>query len=119
MAMSTAVIAEKPSVARDIANVLGATRRGDGFFYGSGYTVSWALGHLVALAEPHEINPSWKAWRQDLLPMLPAQWPLKVLKETRAQYRIVEKILKDRKIERIICATDAGREGELIFRYFV
>jgi DNA topoisomerase III len=115
--MSTAVIAEKPTVARDIASVLGATRRGNGFYYGKGYTVSWALGHLVTLAEPHEINPSWKAWRRDLLPMLPRRWPLKVLDATRAQYQVVEKILTDPQITSVICATDAGREGELIFRY--
>lgn len=115
--MNTAVIAEKPSVARDIAAVVGATRRGDGCLVGNGYTVSWALGHLVALAEPHEINPAWKAWSAALLPMLPAEWPLTVLEQTRAQYRIVEKILQDPAIDRVICATDAGREGELIFRY--
>ena len=117
IAMSVAVIAEKPSVARDIAKVIGATQKGEGCYYGGGYTISWALGHLVALAEPHEINPSWKTWRRDLLPMLPTKWPLKVLKKTRAQFRIVEQILKDSRFERIICATDAGREGELIFRY--
>jgi len=70
----TAVVAEKPSVARDIARVLGAAKSGDGFLQGSGYVVTWAIGHLVALAQPHEIRPEWKRWRRDLLPMLPESW---------------------------------------------
>jgi DNA topoisomerase-3 len=68
---SIAVLAEKPSVARDVAHELGATGRGDGYFHGRGYVVTWALGHLVALAQPHEINPEWRHWRRDLLPILP------------------------------------------------
>ena len=66
-----AVLAEKPSVARDIARVVGAAKRGDGYLHGNGYVVTWALGHLMALAEPHEMNPEWRFWRRDLLPMLP------------------------------------------------
>ena len=69
---SVAVVAEKPSVARDIARVLNATKRGDGYLHGDGYVVTWAIGHLVALAQPHEIQPQWRSWRRDLLPMLPA-----------------------------------------------
>ena len=113
----TAVIAEKPSVARDIARVLGATKSGDGFLQGPGYVVTWAIGHLVALAQPHEIRPEWKRWRRDLLPMLPANWPLVINEKTKDQFDIVRKILKSSKVDRIVCATDAGREGELIFRY--
>ena len=113
----TAVVAEKPSVARDIAKVLGAGKQGDGFLQGSGYVVTWAIGHLVALAQPHEIKPEWKRWRRDLLPMLPQSWPLVVGERTKDQFEVVRKILKSPKVQRIICATDAGREGELIFRY--
>ncbi|WP_437878549.1 DNA topoisomerase 3 [Sorangium sp. So ce513] len=112
-----AVVAEKPAVARDIAAVLGASRRGEGFLEGGGYVVTWAVGHLVAIAEPHQIDPAWKRWRLDLLPMLPARFPLVVLPGTRAQFEIVRKVLGRRDVGRVICATDAGREGELIFRY--
>ncbi|HYU31941.1 MAG TPA: DNA topoisomerase 3 [Thermoanaerobaculia bacterium] len=113
----TAVIAEKPSVARDIARVLGASERGEGFLRGNGYLVTWAIGHLVTLAQPHEIRPEWKRWSRDHLPMLPQDWPLVVPEETRKQFEIVKKALNDPKVEQVVCATDAGREGELIFRY--
>ncbi|MFL6192574.1 MAG: DNA topoisomerase 3 [Thermoanaerobaculia bacterium] len=112
-----AVLAEKPSVARDLARVLGASQRGDGCLQGNGYVVTWAIGHLVTLAQPHEINPEWRRWRRDHLPILPADWPLVVSQETRDQFEAVRKVLNDPEVERIICATDAGREGELIFRY--
>ncbi|MBM4335687.1 MAG: DNA topoisomerase III [Deltaproteobacteria bacterium] len=115
--MSIAVVAEKPSVARDIARVLGAGTRGDGCLRGNGYVVTWAIGHLVALAQPHEIRPEWRAWRQTLLPMIPERWPLVVYEKTKSQFEIVRRILADPEVERVICATDAGREGELIFRY--
>ena len=113
----TAVIAEKPSVARDIARVLGANKAGDGFLQGQGYVVSWAIGHLVALAQPHEIRPEWKRWRRDLLPMLPESWPLVVNDKTKDQFDVLRKILLSPRVSRVVCATDAGREGELIFRY--
>lgn len=112
-----AVVAEKPSVARDIARVLNASKRGDGFLHGEGYVVTWAIGHLVALAQPHEINPAWKSWRRDLLPMLPGSWPLVVSEKTSDQFEVVRKILSSPRVGSVICATDAGREGELIFRY--
>ncbi len=112
-----AVLAEKPSVARDIAKVLGANAKGDGYMHGNGYVVTWAIGHLAALAQPHEIRPEWKSWRRDALPMLPESWPLVVYEKTKDQFEVVRKILCSAKISRIICATDAGREGELIFRY--
>ena len=114
---ATAVVAEKPSVARDIAKVLGATQRGEGYQHGNGYVVTWAVGHLVALAQPHEINPEWRQWRRDRLPMLPGEWPLVAYERTRDQFETVRRILTSPKIGRVICATDAGREGELIFRY--
>src|SRR5438874_1451567 len=112
-----AVLAEKPSVARDIANVLGATTRGEGYLHGNGYVVTWAIGHLAALAQPHEIRPEWKAWRRDLLPMLPELWPLVIYEKTKDQFETVRMILVSPRVSRVICATDAGREGELIFRY--
>ena len=114
--MVIAVVAEKPSVARDLARVLGATKKGDGFLYGGEHVVTWAIGHLVGLAEPHEIDPSWKRWRLDTLPMLPEAFPLVVLPETRHQFEVVRKILLSSKVSEVIAATDAGREGELILR---
>src|ERR1700747_2268997 len=114
---SVAVLAEKPSVARDIARVLGATSQGQGYLHGNGYVVTWAIGHLAALAQPHEINPEWKFWRFNLLPMLPASWPLVIYEKTKDQFEVVRKILTSPRVSQIVCATDAGREGELIFRY--
>jgi DNA topoisomerase-3 len=115
--MTIAVIAEKPSVARDIAKVIGARQRGEGRLHGNGYVVTWAVGHLVALAEPHGIRPEWKRWRRETLPMIPERWPLEVYEKTRDQFEIVSRVLNDPEIEEVVCATDAGREGELIFRY--
>ncbi len=115
--MTIAVVAEKPSVARDIARVLGATQAGDGAIEGAGYVVTWAIGHLVALAQPHQVDPAWKRWDLRTLPMLPSSWPLVVIEETKKQFDVVKKILRRGDVESIVCATDAGREGELIFRY--
>ena len=112
-----AVLAEKPSVARDIAKVLGATARGEGYLHGNGYVVTWAIGHLASLAQPHEIHSQWKVWRRETLPMLPEIWPLVVYEKTKDQFEVVRKILSSSRVGRVICATDAGREGELIFRY--
>ncbi len=114
---TVAVLAEKPSVARDIASVLGAHARGEGYLHGNGYVVTWAVGHLVSLAQPHEIRPEWRHWRRDLLPMLPGEWPLVVYEQTKDQFEVVRKILNSPRVTRVVCATDAGREGELIFRY--
>ncbi|MBX5482460.1 MAG: DNA topoisomerase 3, partial [Myxococcaceae bacterium] len=111
------MVAEKPSVARDIAAVLGARARRDGFYEGNGYRVTWAIGHLVGLAEPHQIRPEWKTWRWSQLPMLPDRWPLVVLEKTRAQFEVVRRVLNDPDVHEVVCATDAGREGELIFRH--
>jgi len=85
--------------------------------HGNGWIVTWAIGHLVALCEPHEIRPEWRRWRRDHLPLLPEQWPLKVYPNTEDQFDTVRRILTSPKVDRVICATDAGREGELIFRY--
>ena len=113
----TAILAEKPAVARDIARVLGAGQRGEGYLSGNGYVVTWAIGHLVTLPQPHEINPEWRKWRRDHLPLLPRDWPLVVSEETKDQFENVRRILNSPEVERVVCATDAGREGELIFRY--
>ena len=111
------VLAEKPSVARDIARVLGASARGDGCLTGNGYTVTWAIGHLVTLKEPEEIDARYKRWRAEDLPILPQRMELKVISKTRAQFKTVKALINDRETDRLICATDSGREGELIFRY--
>jgi DNA topoisomerase-3 len=115
--LTTVIITEKPSVARDIAQVLGLTRQGKGFIEGSDYKVAWAFGHLVGLAEPHQINPSWKSWRLADLPMLPESWPLEIMPDTADQFAVLDLLMNDARTQKIICATDAGREGELIFRY--
>ncbi|RKG67533.1 DNA topoisomerase III [Corallococcus sp. CA054B] len=112
-----AVVAEKPAVARDIARVLGATERGEGFLRGNGYVVTWAIGHLVGLAQPHEIRPEWKKWHRSQLPMLPGDWPLVVSDSTKGQFEVVRRVMNAPEVSAVVCATDAGREGELIFRY--
>jgi DNA topoisomerase-3 len=117
--VTIAVVAEKPSVARDIARVLGASQRGEGSLSGGGYVVTWAIGHLVRLAEPPEIRPEWKRWAAGDLPLLPSEWPLVVVERTEAQFRAVKKVLRDPDVREVVCATDAGREGELIFRYIL
>lgn len=111
------VIAEKPSVARDIANVLGANVKKDGYFEGNGYAVTYAFGHLVTIAEPEDMNPAWgKPWRVEQLPMLPETWKYRVTDKTKTQFNVIKKLFCDESTTTIICATDAGREGEHIFR---
>lgn len=117
--MAIVVVAEKPSVARDIARVLSAQKKCDGYFENSTYRVTWAIGHLVGIAEPHQMQPEWKSWDRDLLPMLPEFWPLVVSPATADQFAIVSRLLLAPDTEAVICATDAGREGELIFRYIL
>jgi DNA topoisomerase-3 len=115
--LTTVIITEKPSVARDIAQVLGLSRQGKGYIEGPDCIVAWAFGHLVGLAEPHQMNPAWKSWRLADLPMLPETWPLEIMAETADQFAVVRNLMNDKQTRKIICATDAGREGELIFRY--
>ncbi len=112
---SIVIVAEKPSVARDLARAVGAFQQGKGCLRGNGYAVTWAIGHLVTLPEPHQINSSWKTWSFRQLPMLPSQWPLVAVEKTKEQFEIVRDLLC--RASEVICATDAGREGELIFRY--
>ena len=111
------VVAEKPSVARDIARVLGANGRGEGCLTNDTYVVTWAIGHLVSLKEPEELDERYKKWRATDLPILPDKMELKVLPKTRSQYGIVKKLMNSKSVDSLICATDSGREGELIFRY--
>ncbi|MBR4015697.1 MAG: DNA topoisomerase III [Anaerotignum sp.] len=111
------VIAEKPSVARDIAKVLKANQKGEGCLLGEEYVVSWAVGHLVTLAEPQEYDEKYKKWSFSALPILPEQMKLKAIPKTRSQLKILNHWMKSDEIDSIICATDSGREGELIFRY--
>jgi len=111
------VVAEKPSVARDIARVIGASARGQGCLTGNGYAVTWAIGHLVSLKEPEELDERYKRWRKEDLPILPEAMALKVLPKTRTQFQTVKKLMNSADTQSIICATDSGREGELIFRY--
>ena len=113
----TVVVAEKPSVGRDIARVIGCRDRGEGCMIGSEYIVTWAVGHLVTLCEPDEIDERYKRWRTEDLPILPPSIPLKVIKATKDQFKIVKQLICASDTDSVICATDAGREGELIFRY--
>lgn len=115
--MHTLVLAEKPSVARDIARVLGARDKGENCLIGKGYVVTWALGHLVTLKEPQEMDERYTHWKKEDLPILPARMETKVIKKTRSQFLAVKKLMNDKETGDIICATDSGREGELIFRY--
>ena len=111
------IVAEKPSVGRDIARVVGAKGRGQGCLYGDRYIVTWAIGHLVSLCEPGEVDEQWVKWRKDALPMLPERIPLKVLPATKDQFNIIKSRMADPEVDSLICATDSAREGELIFRY--
>ena len=115
--MHTLVLAEKPSVARDIARVLGAREKGENCLIGKDYVVTWALGHLVTLKEPQELDERYTRWKKEDLPILPARMETKVIKKTRSQFLAVKKLMNDKETGDIICATDSGREGELIFRY--
>ncbi len=110
------VIAEKPSVAQSIAKVLEARKREDGYVEGNGYLVSWCVGHLVELAEPDAYDSRYKKWAREDLPILPAEWKYNVSAATKKQFDILKQLMNRKDVSEIICATDAGREGELIFR---
>ena len=113
------VLAEKPSVARDIAQFLKADQRRDGYLEGNGWVVTWAFGHLVELQEPEEYKPEWKSWRLDSLPMIPSSFGLRPRSEKSVQDQLETIVKLFKESEEIVCATDAGREGELIFRYIL
>ena len=111
------IVAEKPSVARDIARVVGCNKKNEGFLESDKYIVSWALGHLVALCEPEDYDMSYKKWSMDNLPIMPENMKLKAIKKTSKQLTQLKKLMNGKDIDYVICATDSGREGELIFRY--
>ncbi|MFV0470036.1 MAG: DNA topoisomerase 3 [Dysgonomonas sp.] len=110
-------IAEKPSVAREIANILGAKERKDGYIEGNGYQVTWTFGHLCTLKEPHEYTPQWKSWRLDMLPMIPPRFGIKVISNEgiAKQMSVIERLMQN--ADEVINCGDAGQEGELIQRW--
>ena len=110
------VIAEKPSVAKSIAAVIGADRKKDGYMEGNGCLVSWCIGHLIEPAQPGTYLDAWKKWTYDSLPIIPEKWRYEVKTEMAAQFKILKKLMHDKEVDTVIAATDAGREGELIFR---
>ena len=110
------VLAEKPSVAMNLSKVIGANQRGDGYMEGNGYLVSWCVGHLVELSQPEAYDEKYAKWKYDDLPILPEHWQYQVSASTKKQFGILKKLMQRKDVESLICATDAGREGELIFR---
>ena len=110
------VLAEKPSVAMSLSKVIGADQRGDGYMEGNGYLVSWCVGHLVELSQPEAYDEKYAKWKYDDLPILPEHWQYQVSASTKKQFGILKKLMQRKDVESLICATDAGREGELIFR---
>ncbi len=113
------VLAEKPSVGRDLARVLNCKQKGNGYLEGQKYIVTWALGHLVTLADPEAYGDNYKSWRIEDLPMLPAQLKLVVIKQTGKQFNVVKQQMNRKDVSEIIIATDAGREGELVARWII
>ena len=110
------VLAEKPSVAQSIAKVLGASKREEGYLEGNDYIVSWCVGHLVELAQPEAYDARYSKWTYDDLPIFPEEWKYEVSAGTRKQFGILKKLMARNDVDSLVCATDAGREGELIFR---
>ena len=110
------VIAEKPSVAQSMAKVLGATSRKDGYMEGNNYIVSWCVGHLVGLADASSYDERYAKWRYDDLPIVPENWMFEVTRDKAQQFKVLSSLMKDKRVTELVCATDAGREGELIFR---
>lgn len=113
------VLAEKPSVGRDLARVLHCPKNGGGFFEGEKYIVTWALGHLVTLAEPEDYDEKYKAWRLEELPLLPEELKLAVIRQSAKQYHVVKEQLLRKDVAEVVIATDAGREGELVARWIL
>lgn len=117
--MKSLVLAEKPSVGRDLGRVLKCNKKGNGFLEGDKYIVTWALGHLVTLDAPEGYNPEWKKWTMETLPMLPKHMKLSVIKDSGKQFKIVKEQMYRKDVNEIIIATDAGREGELVARWII
>jgi DNA topoisomerase-3 len=115
----TLVLAEKPSVARDLARVLGCKKNGNGCISGDKYIVTWALGHLVTLADPEAYDDKYKTWKMEDLPMLPDRMKLVVIGQTSKQFRAVSALLQSSEVNKVVIATDAGREGELVARWII
>ena len=113
------VLAEKPSVGRELARVLGCKKGGEGFLEGDRYVVTWALGHLVTLADPDVYEKKWEKWDMEDLPMLPQNMKLVVIGQTARQFKVVQSLMKRGDISDLIIATDAGREGELVARWIM
>ncbi len=119
MLAKTLVLTEKPSVARDIARVLGCKKNGNGCIIGDRYIVTWALGHLVTLADPEAYDNKYKTWRMEDLPMLPKHMKLVVIGQTSKQFKAVSSLLNSNEVDKVVIATDAGREGELVARWII
>ncbi|MCL2377442.1 MAG: DNA topoisomerase III [Defluviitaleaceae bacterium] len=117
--MKTLVLAEKPSVGKDIARVLGCRGGGNGYMEGPKHVVTWALGHLVTLADPEEYDPAYKSWNINHLPIMPDVLRLTVIPQTAKQYKVVKDLLLRKDVSGIVIATDAGREGELVARWII
>ena len=117
--MKTLVIAEKPSVGRDIGRVLSCSPKGNGFMEGQKYLVTWALGHLVTLKDPEDYDKKYKEWKLEVLPIMPEKLQIKVIPQTGKQYRLVESLLNRQDVGEVVIATDAGREGELVARWIL
>ncbi len=115
----TLVLTEKPSVARDIARVLGCKKNGNGCIIGDKYIITWALGHLVTLADPEAYDNKYKTWRMEDLPMLPQNMKLVVIGQTSKQFKAVSSLLGSSEVDKVVIATDAGREGELVARWII
>ena len=110
-------ITEKPSVGRDIAQILGATSRHDGYYEGNGYRVTWTFGHLCCLKEPHDYSPLWKRWSLSALPMIPPKFAIKVIPQEsiERQFKVIKRLIQE--CDEVINCGDAGQEGELIQRW--
>lgn len=117
--IKTLVLAEKPSVAKDLARVLSCSKKGNGYFESEKYIVTWALGHLVTLADPEAYDDKYKAWQIETLPILPSRLKLVVIKQSGKQFNIVRDLMHKKEVREIIIATDAGREGELVARWIL
>lgn len=115
----TLVLAEKPSVGRDIARVLQCSKKGNGYFEGNQYIVTWALGHLVTLADPEVYGQQYSSWRIEDLPIMPSPLRLVIIKESNKQFHAVKQQMKRNDVKEIVIATDAGREGELVARWII
>ncbi len=113
------VLAEKPSVGRELAKVLNCSQGGNGYLMGSKYIVTWALGHLVTLADPEAYDDRYKSWKMEDLPMLPKSLKLVVIKDTSKQFSVVRELLNRNDVDELVIATDAGREGELVARWII